>query len=174
MGLWNKIFGKAKSSTGSGRSVKRTLLNLQVGDIVQYDLLDYYVVGLIIYNDRGYKWSAYQMEAEGKRIWLAVEQDDALEVGIYEPVKLDMGDKLPLPDKISYKGKTFYLDEEGEAAIVEVMGEAGAAAGQRIKYWEYEDESEDYALSIEQWGGDLEVSYGYYVHPREFNIIAGS
>jgi hypothetical protein len=171
MGIFDKIFGR-KPDKSENKVEKRNLLNMRVGDIVSYDLIDYTVVGLIKYEDSGYTWTAYQLEGDGERIWLGVEQDDALEAGIYKPVKLDLGDKPPR--KITYRDKVFYLDEAGSATIVAVEGQAGAVAGQRINYWEYEDESEDYALSVEMWGGDLEVSFGYYIHPRELSIMAGS
>jgi len=167
VGLLDKLFGRNKP-----RVQKRTLKNLRVGDIVSYDLVDYTVVGLIKYEDSGYKWIAYQLEGEGERIWLAVEQDDTLEISIYRPVKLDIG-KRP-PNRINYDNKTFYLDEAGTATITGVEGEAGARPGQQIKYWQYEDEEEDFALSVELWGGDLDVSYGYYIHERELSIMAGS
>lgn len=170
MGLFDKIFGGKVSK--EKRVEKRNLLNMRVGDIVSYDLIDYTVVGLIKYDDHGYSWIAYQLEGEGERLWLGVEQDDILEVGIYKSVKLDLGEKPP--KKINYEGKVFYLDEASSATIIAVEGQAGAVEGQQVYYWEYEDESEEYALSVEMWGGDLEVSYGYYVHPRELSIMAGS
>ncbi len=167
MGLMDKLLGRHKPKVQ-----KRTLNNLHTGDVIAYNLIDYTVVGLIKYEDSGYRWVAYQLEGENERIWLAVEQDDSLELSIFRPIKLDLGDRPP--NRLNYDHKTFYLDEAGTAIITEVHGEAGAILGQEVKYWEYEDEQEDYALSIEMWGGDLEASYGYYIHERELNILAGS
>lgn len=168
MGFWSKVFGAGDIP----KVEKRTALNLRVGDIVTYDLVDYQVVGLIRYNDSGYSWVAYQLDGDGDRIWLAAEQDDELELGIYRTINLDLGPEPPR--KLTYDGKTFILDEAGEAAITQVNGEAGAAAGQRIKYWDYEDQSGDYGLSVERWGSDMEVSLGQFIHPRELSFLAGS
>jgi len=165
LSLMNKLLGHRKP-----KAQKHTLKNLRVDDTVSYDLMDYTVVGLIKYEDSGYKWIAYRLEGQGERIWLAVEQDETLEISIFRPIEMHIGNRPP--NRLNYDNRTFYLDEAGTATVTMVEGDAGANPGQRVKYWEYIDEG-DYALSIEQWGSELEVCYGYYIHEREVNITAG-
>jgi CO dehydrogenase/acetyl-CoA synthase beta subunit len=170
MGLFDFLKGKKKDDDQQ-KPIARNVLNLQVNDIVTYDLEDYIVVGKIVYSDSGYEWSAYQIKGDTRSVWLSAEMDDQLEVGIYERVQTKISTKIP--DELQVEGITYYLEEQGFATIKEAVGQAGAAVGQRVEYWEFESDNEDY-LSIEKWGGDMEVSKGYSITEKELKIIAGS
>lgn len=170
MGLFSNLFCKKNQKTD--HTVKeRNLLSIEVGDIVTYDLIDYEVVGKITYRDHGYEWYAYQLLGNGGTIWLAAEMDDELEAGIYRKITLPVHE--PFPQKIEYDGKMFYLDEEGHANVTG-EGRSKQVNGQSIHYADYCDEEEEHFLSVEKWGSDLEVSYGYPIEEYEMKIIAGS
>lgn len=170
MGLFDFLKGKKKEDE-QHTPIARNALNLQVNDIVSYDLEDYIVVGKIVYNDSGYEWYAYNLKGDTRSIWLSAEMDDELEIGIYERVQTKLSAKIP--EELQLEGITYYLEEHGFATIKEVVGQAGAAIGQQVEYWELESDDEEY-LSIEKWGGDLEVSKGYSISEKEIKIIAGS
>lgn len=153
------------------KSTARNVLNLQVNDIVTYDLEDYIVVGKIAYNNSGYEWFAYNLKGDTRSIWLSGEMDDELEIGIYEKIQTKISKQIP--EKLEIDGVTYYLEEQGSARITEGMGQAGAVTGQQVEYWEFESDDEKY-LSVEKWGGDLEVSKGYPITAKELKIIAGS
>nr|WP_256521672.1 DUF4178 domain-containing protein [Halobacillus sp. A5] len=149
---------------------ERNALNLQIGDIITYDLVDYEVVGKITYRDGGYEWFSYQL-LEGKNIkWLAAEMDDELELGIYETIKLPVNS---FPAKMEYESMTYHKDEEGEAHVVG-EGRSKNVNGQTIRYAEYLSEDEETYLSLESWGSEVEVSYGFDIEEYELKIIAGS
>ncbi|MCF6092554.1 DUF4178 domain-containing protein [Microaerobacter geothermalis] len=169
MGLFDFLFKKKKEE--NDRPIQRNVLNLQVNDIVTYDLEDYIVVGKITYNDSGYEWHAYNLKGESRSIWLAAELDDELEIGIYERVTTSVGPSIP--QKLTIDGTTYYMEEHGLATITHVSGRAGAVVGQKVEYWDFESEDEEY-LSVEKWGGDLELSKGYSIGENELKIIAGS
>lgn len=168
MRLLSRIFGK-KDETPS--VVERTALNIEVGDIVTYDLADYEVVGKITYRQDYYEWFSYQLLDGKKSIWLSAEMDDELELGIYETIPLHVSS--PYPKTISYQGKSYTIAEEGEARIV---GEGRSRnVNDRITYYaEYESEDEESYLSLEDWGSEIEVSLGYPIEPFEIKIMAGS
>ncbi|WP_046179964.1 DUF4178 domain-containing protein [Domibacillus tundrae] len=169
MSFWKRLFGGAEESVPEAK--ERTLLNLRVGDFVTYDLADYEVTGKIYYNDSGYFWDAYQLAADGKIRWLSVELDDELEVGMYETVRvpgLEPGSK-----KVTYDGRTYYLEEQGRA-YVKAEGRSENVHGKNVDYYDYMDDSEEHFLSVEVWGGDVEVSYGYEIEEYEITVLAGS
>ncbi|MFC7061532.1 DUF4178 domain-containing protein [Halobacillus seohaensis] len=168
MGFFSKLFSKNKSNTPEVE--ERTVLNIQVGDIITYDLVDYEVVGKITYRDGGYEWFSYQL-LEGDNIkWLAAEMDDELEVGIYETIKLPVD---TFPKEIVYNESTYHKDEEGEANVTG-KGRSQNVNGQSIRYAEYIAEDEGSYLSLESWGSEVEVSYGYDIEEYELKILAGS
>jgi hypothetical protein len=165
------IFDLFKKKSVEPRSNVRSVLNLQVDDIVTYDLEDYIVVGKIVYNDSGYEWFAYNLKGDTKSVWLSSEMDDQLEIGIYERVQTKLSNSIP--NQLDIQGVMYYQEEHGYAKITESTGHAGAVVGQQIEYWEFESDDGQY-LSIEKWGGDLEVSKGYSITSKELKIIAGS
>ncbi|UFT98028.1 DUF4178 domain-containing protein [Radiobacillus kanasensis] len=168
MGLFSKLFQKKEE-----RPVvrDRTVLSLQVGDIVVYDLTDYEVVGKITYRDHSYEWIAYQLLEGRNTIWLSAEMDDELELGIYHKIPLQVSE--PFPKQLSYEDKTYYLDEEGNATVVG-EGRSRNINGRTTHYADYYDEEEEHYLSLESWDSEVEVSYGYPIEEYEIKIIAGS
>ncbi|MDQ0231392.1 hypothetical protein J2S19_002675 [Metabacillus malikii] len=161
------MFGKKESA--SKPVEERNVFNLQLDDIVTYDLEDYKVVGKISYNDHGFKWYAYQLEGVSKTIWLSVEMDDELYLGIYEKAKLKLDE--PIPKKIRHEGITYYLDESGQARV-NGIGRNQNINGMICEYYDYCDEEEEKYLSVEKWGSEIEVSTGYDIEQYELKIIA--
>lgn len=169
MSFWKRLFGGTDEPVAEAK--ERTLRTLRVGDFVTYDLADYEVTGKIQYNDGGYTWDAYQLAADGKTLWLSVELDDELEVGMYETIRvpgLEPGTK-----KVTHDGRTYYLEEQGRA-YVKAEGRSENVHGKNVDYYDYTDDSEEHFLSVEVWGGDVEVSYGYEIEEYEITILAGS
>lgn len=168
MGFLDKLFKKKQAPS---EIKERSVMNIQVDDIVSYDLVDYQVVGKLTYNDHGYTWTAYQLIDQQQTIWLSVEMDDELELGIYERAKIKLDE--PLPDKIEYEGKTYFIDEKGQA-FVKGEGRGQNVNGAEVRYFDYCDEEEEEFLSVEIWGSEIEVSKGYEIDDFEIKIIAGS
>ncbi|MCT2534979.1 DUF4178 domain-containing protein [Aquibacillus koreensis] len=168
MGLFSKIFSKKETRP---EVKERTPLSIEIGDIVEYDLSDYEVVGKITYRQGSYEWISYQLIEGNNTIWLAAEMDDELELGIYKTIHLPVTEKYP--KKLSYEGKDYYLDEEGEARVVG-EGRSKNINGRMMEYAEYCDEEEEHFISLEHWGSEIEASYGYPIEAFELKIIAGS
>jgi hypothetical protein len=168
LGLFQRLFSKNKSIPDIK---KRDALSIQIGDIVEYDLQDFEVVGKIIYRQGNYEWISYQLLGGEDTIWLSAEMDDELELGIYKSIQLP--EASTYPKKLDYNGKTYYLDERGEARI-QGEGRSRNVNGQVMKYADYCDDSEEHFLSLEDWGSEIEVSYGFEIEPFEIKIIAGS
>ncbi|MGG3574104.1 DUF4178 domain-containing protein [Bacillus gobiensis] len=169
MSFFTKLFGNKEKKTPVVE--ERTVMNLRTGDIVTYDLEDYEVVGKLSYNDHGFKWYAYQLQGASRVIWLSVEVDDDLELGIYEKSKLKLEE--PIPKKLAVDGVDYYLDESG-TAVVRGEGRSQNVDGVQCRYFDFYDDEEEKYLSVEIWGSEIEVSTGYGIEEYEIKIIAGS
>ncbi|MFC4320477.1 DUF4178 domain-containing protein [Litchfieldia salsa] len=168
MSFFKKLFGQKEKVTVVE---ERTALTIKVGDIVTYDLEDFEVVGKLTYHSHGFEWLAYQLQGIGKTIWLSAEMDDELGVAIYEKLPLKLHE--PMPKELIQDGIKYYLDESGVARV------KGEGRGQNVnnaecKYFDYCDEDEEKFLSVEIWGSEIEVSYGFEIEEYELKIIAGS
>jgi hypothetical protein len=168
LGLFSRLF---KGKETKPIVEERNFFNININDIITYDLEDYEVVGKLIFNDHGYKWYDYQLQGDGKTIWLGVEMDDELELGIYEKIKLKLTE--PIPKQLEVEGVTYYLDEQGTARV-QGEGRGQNVDGQEVTYYDFYDESEEKFLSIEIWGSEIEVSKGYGIDDFEIKILAGS
>ncbi|MBP3040105.1 DUF4178 domain-containing protein [Bacillaceae bacterium Marseille-Q3522] len=169
MGLFEKLFGSKEKQRPVIK--ERTVMNLKIGDIVTYNLEDYEVVGKLSYYDHGYKWYAYQLQGTDRVLWLSVEMDDELELGIYEKVNFPL--REPIPKKLELGGVTYYLDESGTAEV-RGKGRSENVDGARCRYFDFYDVEDEKYLSIEIWGSEVEVSTGYGIEEYELKIIAGS
>ncbi|GGH86699.1 hypothetical protein JOD43_003674 [Pullulanibacillus pueri] len=170
MGIFRRLKNLKSQKTGP-EIEKRTLMNLRVGDMVTYELEDFEVVGKIIFNDHGFQWFEYQLENPDHTLWLSVELDDELELGVYHKVKHTFTE--PIPHRIEYDGIVYTLDEKG-TANVSGQGRNNNLSGQMVRYFDFCDDEEEAFLSIEIWGGEIEASQGHIAHDYDFNIIAGS
>lgn len=168
MSLFSRLFKKKDDRPAVE---ERTLMNMRVGDMVSYDLEDYEVVGKMTLNDHGFQWYEYQLENASGSIWLSVEMDDELECAVYRKSSKPL--KNPGTDELTWEGKTYYLEEKGQANV-RGQGRSTNVSGATVTYYDYADESGDELLSVEIWGGDVEVSTGQEAEPFEFNITAGT
>ncbi|WP_299093252.1 DUF4178 domain-containing protein [uncultured Metabacillus sp.] len=169
MSFLKRLFGQ-KSNTAKPVE-ERNMFNLQVNDIITYDLEDYKLVGKISYDDHGFKWHAYQLEGVSKTIWLSVEMDDELYLGIYEKVKMKLQE--PIPNMIKFDGTTYHLDESGSARVTSI-GRNQNVNGMICEYYDYCDDEEEKFLSVEKWGSEIEASAGYAIEEYEIKIIASN
>jgi hypothetical protein len=168
VGLFSKIFGKDEEKP---EVEQRDFFNIKVGDIIEYDLRDYQVVGKLTLYDSGYEWYEYQLEGDERSLWLSAEMDDELELAIYEKINKKVSE--PIPKTIEVDGVHYELEEQGTARV-RGEGRSKNNSGVDVRYFDYSDEDEKNLLSVEIWGGDIEVSRGKPVEDFEIKIIAGS
>ena len=64
----------------------RTLLTMQVNDIVTHFDADYICEGKLTFKEDGDEWYEYMLVDGSRTVWLSVEEDDRLEVGLFEEV----------------------------------------------------------------------------------------
>ncbi len=188
MGLLDFLFGKPKTQdasrlpalhTGSSGVPVRALtpdasvLDLRVGDVVSYDGIDFVVRNRHVYSSHGFNWFSFHFvdTVSGQKLWVDAEDDDELDVAVSRSVRLNL--TLPLPEQIEHQGRTYYLDEHGHAEVL-IESQDSTPQRSRVEYWDYCDDTEDYYLSVERWGEELEVSVAQAIEPYELTILGGA
>lgn len=168
MGFFSKMFGHDEEKS---KPLARDLFNIQVGDIVEYDLADYQVVGKLTFYNGGYEWYEYQLQGDNGSRWLNVEMDDELILSLYDKIHKKITE--PIPDGIEHDGVHYKLSEQGTARV-RGEGRSQNNSGRDVRYFDFSDEADERFLSVEIWGGEAEVSIGKPVEDFEIKIIAGS
>ncbi|WP_408010321.1 DUF4178 domain-containing protein [Pseudalkalibacillus sp. A8] len=169
MSFFSRLFNKKEKEIE--KVEERNVFNIQIDDIITYDLEDYQVSGKLIYNDRGYEWYAYQLVGAKDTIWLSAEMDDELELAIYKSSKVKLTE--PIPNKVTVDQTEYHLEEKGTASV-RGEGRGRNVNGQEVKYFDFSNQTEDHFLSVEIWGSEIEVSSGYEIESYEIKIIAAS
>ena len=147
------------------------LFNLQIGDIVQYLGDDWVVEGKLTYDDEGYIWFEYMLQ-DGERLrWLSVEEDDLVEVTWLEPVNTLEFSGTP-PQQLTWAGEFYRCVDSGIAKMSRV-GTIQRRQAEECRYYDYEG-AEGKFLSLEDWGGEIEVTVGQRIRPSSLSFLPGS
>ena len=148
----------------------RTVQNIRLRDIVSYLGQDFIVEGVLRYDDDGWPWVTYML-VDGEDVrWLSVEEDDKLEVSLWEEIDKPFGGDPP--EFVEVRGIRFRMVEKGKARVTQ-EGETGKRQGLSVRYYDYESDGDE-MLSVETWGSDTEVSFGYEIDPYGLDIFPGT
>ena len=147
------------------------LMNIPLGSIVTHFATDYIVQGRMTHWEEGYTWLTYMLVDGDTVRWLGVEEDDMLEVSLWEEIK-GLPVSVPPPEFLEYRGERFHMVEQGTARVTQ-QGKTGSKTGMQVDYYEYEGSGGENALSVEIWGGDVEVSFGKEINPAELDVLPG-
>ncbi len=146
------------------------LFDLRIGDVVQYFHEDWIVEGKLTYNDDGFVWMEYLLQLGERTAWLSVQEDDALETCLLDPVQ-DLEISGDPPKQLTYQGNEYRLKEASEATMTRLTS-TGQRTAEQCQYYDYEG-SNDLVLSIEDWGGKREITAGRAISPRSLRILPG-
>ena len=175
------FFKKKKESDYDPLNI--TVKDLRTGFILEYDMGQWEVIGESTYDWGDNSYSKEYKITDGKdTFFMSVEEDDEIELVLYEKMKVGQLDgdiageiiknQLP-PAEIRYKGMVFkrenespgyYKDEDVGTDWIEFIN------------WQYYDEDEKHVLSIEQWEEkEFEASFGTIIQEYEItNILPGN
>jgi hypothetical protein len=133
---------------------------LGVGAIVAHDGHDYVVRGEIRFDEDGYVWTEYHLDAgRDVRTWLSVDLSDGTDVAFWQAVDAP-GDLAPGAGTVTHEGRTYRKVESGKARFTST-GTTGVPASGKAEYADYKAEG-GRLLSFERWSGEgsWEVSTG--------------
>jgi hypothetical protein len=150
-------------------TAERNIFNLEIGDIVQYEGIDWFIEGKLIYNDGSDSWFSYLLQDNEAICWLSVEEDDLVEVSIFHQRSGTI--PQPLPTNINYLGENYNLSQSGTATMRR-LGNTLNRHQQTCNYYDYKGNG-NLRLSVEIWDGDIEISVGQKINPRMLNFLPG-
>jgi len=131
-----------------------------VGDTLRVDGGIYEVIGKIQYKnlDDGCCWFEYRMiqQNSGNEKWLSYDSIYR-EYSISEVIR-----------NSSISG--YHLVDSGEEKVIGAWGAVDVEVGDRAKFKEYEDSTEEKILSVEIWDDGEELSVGYYLDEDEVSL----
>ncbi|HSR49866.1 MAG TPA: DUF4178 domain-containing protein [Acidobacteriota bacterium] len=157
-----------------------TLEKMKAGYLVDYDMRTWKVTARHRYDFDGENSLEWQIE-DGDQTWfLQREVDDEvywslsrkIPIGAIDgEIRKTIIDNDDPPERITYKGQTYYLEESGAGYFFE----NSQGSGEGFVYWSFVDEAEKHYLTIEQWGEtEFEASHGIAVEEYQFtNILPG-
>ncbi len=144
--------------------------DLRLGDVLLHFDDSYVVEQIITYHENGFFWYDYRLEdGSGEQLWLSVEDDDELIVGLYKPVDVTLTEA---PGKtFEVAGELFTLVEKGKADAH--IKRQNSESKSKVTHWDFQ--SGEKLLSISQWGeGDFDLSVGRQVNPVELDLLPGA
>lgn len=151
------------------------LAGLGVGAVVSHGGHDYVVRGEIRFNEDGYVWTEYHLDAGADvRTWLSVDLTDGADVGLWTAVDAP-GDLAPGGGSITFEGRTYKKIESGRAGFT-TTGTTGLPASGSAEFADYKAEG-GRLLGFERFSreGSWEVSTGLAVAAQQLEVYpAGS
>lgn len=140
------------------------------GDKIKVDGSIYTVDGSIMFlNDAdNYKWIEYKIKdiKDGSIAWLSIDSTYS-EFAIYRTCRKS---KDFTEDGLQQKG--YRETDYGHASVIESSGNVDTEIGDRVRYSEYEDVSEENIMAIEDWEDETEYSKGYYLDENEIEKLS--
>lgn len=182
----NEIAKIGNQSQDSSMSNELKIENIQAGGVLSLkhigpDLknFDVSVLSRHIYSQGSYKWYELEGESGDEKVWITFERDDELDISVVvkklrlEQIGLTPTDLDKIDDNESgqfvYDGTTFYYDDSDDARF---HRNGDLSESEDFYYWSFEDENEDYNITIEDWGGRKEVFYSTYVKESQIEVFS--
>ena len=175
--VWNKIFGKKKEEEIDPLK-DLVLCKLKTGYLVDYNMKTWSVTA---HNKcewgEGELSDEWELSSEDEVLYLEREEDDEVEWTLTKKIPIsEVGKEIPdyikehedSPDKITFQDKKYHLEDCSGGKF----HKGGKDSYDEFISWDYEDESEEYILTIEQWSETcFEAAYGKYVEEYQFSNI---
>lgn len=163
-------FGAAAelSPADERRALDADVRRLRPGDVVNHDGNDYLVERTMVFDEDGFTWREHLLDdpVSGRSLWLSVEDDNGIEVTLYERTA---GAALePGPDDLEHEGVVYRLNERGRARFSTETAEGSAENGD-MEYADYV--ADNRRLAFERYGtGGWEVSRGTVVAEHALDV----
>lgn len=150
------------------RALTGDVRKLRPGDVINHDGNDFLIERTMVFDEDGFKWHEHLLDdpVSGRAMWLSVEDDDGLELAMYEKVS---GAALePGPDSLDHDGVSYRLNERGRARYTTETSQGPAESGD-MEYADYV--AGDRRLAFERYGtGGWEVSRGEVVSEHALDV----
>lgn len=133
-----------------------------------------------LYRDEGSSWYELEGESVKGKVWIDLEEGDALSLSItLKKVKLrDIGlSKKDLKQidhdeegEVRFEGETYYYEDSDEATFYRNGDES---QGERYYYWDFENDDEDKFIGVEKWAdGSYDVSCSEAIEGHQVTVFS--
>lgn len=159
-----------RSPAAEQRAINGDVRRLAPGDVVSYEGTDFLVDRSMHFEQDGFGWDEHFLAdaISGRKLWLSVEDDDGLEVAVYE--RVTGADLDPSNREITHDGVTYRRDEQGRARF-STRDADGAGDSGTMEYADYT--AGDARLSLERYGeSSWEVSVGRTISEHALDIYS--
>ena len=167
-------FFKRKQPKYDSTNIRVT--DLDVGFVFEYDLESWEVQASYEYDwGDNYFSKEYKINNGAKTLFLSVEDDDEISLSVCNKIKVrelgesvhaDLMNHQKTPTSLIYKDKKYFFEKESPGYFND---KARGEDWVEFIAWDFEDESGDYLITIEQWDEkEFEASAGKVV--KEFEI----
>jgi len=150
--------------------LKRGFFTLQLGDIVQYEGIDWVVEERLSYEEEGDVWFDYLLQDQDTIRWLSVEEGDRVEICWMETIT-DLEVSHQPPAQLTYQGLTYRRRESGVALMTKLDSHASHHSV-TCHYTDY-TASNQHILSVERWNGDVEITVGKQIPASALVLLPG-
>lgn len=165
-----KKIWRANNNDGS-QVVQRTLTNLQIGDIISYDLEDYKVEGVTTYRSGGQVKYGYLLSGP-RNGYLMIEQRESIRAYLYETLDARLENPEEINHEMIYDDVSYFEQARGEFSV-NVHGRS-AFNSYDILYWWLHVSDDGGAMLFEWQSGEIIIRVGNKVKPSEVMILPGS
>ena len=189
MGIFDRLGKIFRSEENENKKNKETkpdrleanMANLRIGDLVEYDLSTWDVIGVNKYRYGNEDSLEFVLKEGSKIIYLEKGESGEWKVGIAMPIsKLDPNLKILLdergkpPEKFHYDKTYYHLDEEGSGSVN--FHESDCISNfVTFDYWDFIDEEDEKSISISAWpNAGYEATVASYEPERKFKVLPGS
>ena len=165
------------SDSSNFQSVNNLIKQLHRSDTFDYDGRTWEIQKAYSYDwNDGYFSDEYEVSNGSDSCYLCIDEDDEMLLSWVNDVPLselpfDVKDKIKRnrqpPETFRYQGIEFRLSEESKGYFIGEYGER-----ERLTNWDYEDATENYLFSVEQWSDhSIETFFGKYITPSDISNI---
>lgn len=132
-------------------------MDISVGEKINVEGTNYNVIGKIRYRNNvdGCQWIEYRL----KGIQMNVERWLSYDETYFEYSITDFS------NNVNTNG--YHIVDEGEEEVIGVWGKVDVKVGDKARFREYEDSTEEKIISSEVWDDGEEITSGYYVEPED-------
>lgn len=149
-------------------AMKNSDLYFHVGSEIKVEGNPFVVEGYIVFKQYdGSSWTEYMLRSKGNYEvkWLSVDIEYD-EYAIY--TQCGYGEDFSAKSIIDNGYKK--VDDE-IAKVLDYKGQVDVELGEQVSYRDYEDNTEELLISIEEWDGEKEYSRGYYIDKEDIEKI---
>ena len=143
-------------------------LSLKLGSDMKLNGVRFVVDGYIVFEDKdGTKWIEYKIKSKSRSQirWLMVDSlNDEYAVYKEEPYSEEFLDA-------NIKTNGYKEVDNSSARVLDYGGNVDVDIDEIVFYKEYEDDTEELLISIENWDGDQEFSKGHYIDKNDIQKL---